>query len=71
MNTPSPLPDVFWPDLLKALRAQQCVLFLGPDLLPDLRLFDALCRYLGGDLAADPPRPPQDTLAVYPNEELF
>ncbi len=71
MNSPSPLPDAFWPDLLKALRAQQCVLFLGPDMLPDLHLFDALCRYLGGDLASDPPLAPQDTLAVYPNEELF
>ena len=71
MNSPSPLSDAFWSDLLKALRAQQCVLFLGPDALPDLPLFEALCRYLGGDLTADPPRPPEDVLAVYPNEELF
>ena len=71
MNSPSPLSDAFWSDLLKALRAQQCVLFIGPDALPDLPLFEALCRYLGGDLTADPPRPPEDVLAVYPNEELF
>ncbi len=56
-----------WNDILKALRNRQCILFLGPDLLPGLNLYTELCRFLGGATPALPP----DVEACYPNEELF
>ncbi len=61
------MPPIHWNDLLKALRNRQCVLFVGPDLLPDLSLFSELCHFLGGNSATPPP----DVAACYPNEELF
>lgn len=63
--------NIQWNDILKALRNRQCVLFLGPDLLPDTSLYVDLCRFLGGDPAAQPPGLPPDVAACYPNEELF
>jgi hypothetical protein len=63
--------NIQWNDILKALRNRQCVLFLGPDLLPGLNLYTELCRFLGGTPSAEPPSLPQDVAACYPNEELF
>ena len=61
------MPPIHWNDLLKALRNRQCVLFVGPDLLPDVRLFPELCTFLGGNADGPPP----DVAACYPHEELF
>lgn len=40
------VPDIEWDDLLKSLHEGRCVLLLGPQLLPGLRLFDELERWL-------------------------
>jgi len=61
------MPPIHWNDILKALRNRQCVLFVGPDLLPEVHLFAELCQYLGAQADAPPP----DVAACYPHEELF
>ncbi|MCC7506455.1 MAG: SIR2 family protein [Saprospiraceae bacterium] len=62
--------DIEWNDLLDSLLQRKCVLLLGPQLLPDTRVFDALCRWL--DDPANPAGLRRGDLSVrYPNDELF
>ena len=71
IETPT-MPNIAWNDILKALRNQQCVLFLGPDLLPDTQLYLELCRFLGVNDPDDATQPlPPDLAACYPAEQLF
>lgn len=62
---------IAWKDLLKSLAAQQCVLLIGPDLLPGENLFHGLLRHLGIDPADLPGTLPRDVSMAYPAENLF
>ena len=62
--------DIEWTELLNSLHQRKCVLLLGPQLLPDQRVFDALCTWL--DDPANPAGLRRTDLTVrYPNDELF
>jgi hypothetical protein len=63
--------QIAWKDLLKSLSSQQCVLLIGPDLLPGENLFLDLLRHLGIDPDDVPGTLPRDISMVYPNESLF
>lgn len=66
------LPDkIVWKDLLKSLANQQCVLLIGPDLLPGENLFGDLLQHLGVDPNNVPDSLPRDIAMVYPAENLF
>lgn len=72
MAAPALLPDkIVWKDLLKSLANQQCVLLIGPDLLPGENLFLDLLRHLGIDPQDMPGSLPRDVAMVYPAENLF
>ena len=63
--------QIAWKDLLKSLAAQQCILLIGPDLLPGENLFLELLRHLGIDPADIPGTLPRDVSMAYPDESLF
>lgn len=62
--------NIEWSELLNSLHQRKCVLLLGPQLLPDQRVFDSLCDWL--DDPAGPAGLRKTDLTVrYPNDELF
>ncbi|MCB9315295.1 MAG: SIR2 family protein [Lewinellaceae bacterium] len=66
-----PPATIAWKDLLKSLASQQCVLLIGPDLLPGQNQFDQLLRHLGIDPADLPGTLPPGIAMAYPGENLF
>lgn len=62
---------IAWNDLLKSLANQQCILLIGPDLLPGENLFRELTQHLGIDPANTVGMLPRDIAMVYPDENLF
>lgn len=62
---------IAWKDILKSLAAQQCVLLIGPDLLPNENLFLDLLEHLGINPINIPNSLPRDVSMVYPAESLF
>lgn len=62
--------DVEWDDLLKSLHEGRCVLLLGPQLLPGLRLFNELDQWLK-DPSNGVALRPGDVRMAYPADELF
>ncbi|AEE54179.1 SIR2 family protein [Haliscomenobacter hydrossis] len=63
--------QIAWKDLLKSLGNQQCVLLIGPNLLPGENLFLSLLRHLGIDPEDITDSLPKDIAMVYPAENLF
>ncbi|MBK8967261.1 MAG: hypothetical protein IPM36_11380 [Lewinellaceae bacterium] len=66
-----PPATIAWKDLLKSLANQQCILLIGPDLLPGENLFADLLKHLDIDPADIPGSLPRDIAMVYPDENLF
>lgn len=62
---------IAWKDLLKSLANQQCVLLIGPGLLPGENLFLDLLQHLGIDPENLPGSLPRDVAMVYPADNLF
>lgn len=62
---------IAWKDLLKSLANQQCVLLIGPDLLPGEHPFHDLLRHLGVDPDDMAGTLPRDIAMAYPAENLF
>jgi hypothetical protein len=62
---------IAWKDLLKSLANQQCVLLIGPDLLPGENLFLDLLRHLCVDPEDIAGSLPRDIAMAYPAENLF
>jgi hypothetical protein len=56
--------DVEWQKLVQAIHQQRCVLFLGPELLPNQHYFNDLCQHLRV------PGNPNISMA-FPDDELF
>lgn len=71
MPAPTILPaEIEWNDLLTSLDNRKCILLLGPQLVPETRVFDALCQWL--DRPDNPAGLRRGDLTVrYPNDELF
>ncbi|MBL7776375.1 MAG: SIR2 family protein [Saprospiraceae bacterium] len=66
-----PPATIAWKDLLKSLANQQCVLLIGPELLPDENQFGQLLAHLGINPADLPGSLPRDIAMAYPGENLF
>jgi hypothetical protein len=62
---------IAWKELLKSLNNQQCVLLIGPDLIPGMNLFSQMLRFMKIDSENVPQGLPRDIAMVYPAEHLF